>query len=667
MNQLSESSSLYLRQHASNPVDWKLWTSSALAEARAARRPILLSIGYSACHWCHVMAHECFEDPEIAAVMNDLFVNIKVDREERPDLDKLYQLAHQLLTGRGGGWPLTVFLDPESLSPFFAGTYFPPSPRHGLPGFAELIQRLRAWFDSSHDDVRRLNQQLGESLAAIQQGGRGEGEPEAAVFERATEQLRKRRDQVNGGFIGAPKFPQAPLLEALPALARTTGDQGAADQLLKTLRQMSIGGLRDQLDGGFFRYTVDADWTIPHFEKMLYDNAQLLPLYAEAANRLDDAWLGEVAAGIVDWMSDSLGLPGGGFASSMDADAGGVEGGFHVWDREQVRAALDEEQCDVATHAFGLDLPPNFEGAHWHLTRRRQAADPSVLDSAITCLLEHRAQREPPATDDKLLTAWNALAVTGLARAGRAMQRDDWLDAACACLDFVREHLWIDGCLYAVHANGRASQPAFLDDHAFLLRSCLDLLKARWRTVDLDFARQLADLLLDSFLDSENGGFFFTARDRESPVTRLRVLQDDATPAGNGIAGMALQELGHLLADQRYLDAVAGLLAGSGGELQQSPLGHASLLLVLDHRLAPPAQVIITGPDHSEVIAWKRLADSVDGVHCYAPTPGGEPPPGVVGATDNRGQTVATVCKGLRCLPPFLSLGTLEQELKSGN
>ncbi|MDX1380509.1 MAG: DUF255 domain-containing protein, partial [Xanthomonadales bacterium] len=331
MNRLSEETSLYLRQHRDNPVHWQPWDDQALAEARSRGAPILLSIGYSACHWCHVMAHESFEDEATAAVMNEHYVNIKVDREERPDLDRVYQLAHQLLTGRGGGWPLTVFLDPDSLAPFVAGTYFPPGARHGLPAFRDVLLRVREIWDTQREAILKQNSELQRAIAATQ-AGRGESEAAGpGALSDAAQQALRRHDAEHGGFGGAPKFPQAPLLAALPDLARHVADERLLDALDHSLRIMALRGLRDPLDGGFYRYCVDGRWTIPHFEKMLYDNAQLLPVYARAAARGGDVLLTDAAEGIVRWMDEEMALPGGGLAASIDADAGGVEGAFHVW------------------------------------------------------------------------------------------------------------------------------------------------------------------------------------------------------------------------------------------------------------------------------------------------------------------------------------------------
>jgi uncharacterized protein YyaL (SSP411 family) len=667
MNRLTDSTSLYLQQHGDNPVDWHPWDEPALRLARDSGKPILLSIGYSACHWCHVMAHESFEDPSTARVMNDLYVNIKVDREERPDLDKLYQLSHQLLTSRGGGWPLTVFLDPGDLTPFFAGTYFPPVPRHGMPAFTELLHRLREWFDGNRGAVNEQNQRLRDAIASLQKGQAHEGQPDLSVFPAAIEQLSQRYDVQHGGFGGAPKFPQAPLLGLVQAMSqmREPFSPAAQQMLHETLSKMALSGLRDHLDGGFFRYTVDGSWTIPHFEKMLYDNALLLPLYAETAARTDDSLMAETAAGICDWMLNEMRHSNGGFYASMDADAGGVEGGFHVWDRDELRELLDADEFPQAAARFGIDGPPNFENRHWHLVRTGKGQDRRVIASAKQKMLEARAGRTAPATDTKQLTSWNALCIDGLARAGSALQREDWIDAAAQALDFVRNTLWKDGDLYAVHAGDQTRFPAYLDDYAFLVKASLSLLMARWDPQHLAFATTLADTMIEKFFDREHGGFFFSSGDQEMPIARLRPLQDDATPGGNGIAAQALETLGHLSAEQRYLDAAGRTLLGSYPEQQQHPLAHATLLVALHGHLKPPRQVMISGPDQQETQAWKAAITHHDRVNCYVLGPGPGDRAGLPDLYETGTRTTAYVCEGLRCLPRARSLDDLQEQLNS--
>jgi uncharacterized protein YyaL (SSP411 family) len=670
MNLLNRESSLYLLQHADNPVHWRPWDDAALEQARDLDSPILLSIGYSACHWCHVMAHESFEHEETAEVMNTLFVNIKVDREERPDLDRIYQLSHQLLTGRGGGWPLTVFLDPADLTPFFAGTYFPREPRYGMPAFRDLLFRVRGWFDEARNDIRTQNRKLTEAIAAIQRDVDPQGGDVQSVLRSGASELLARHDPRHGGYGDAPKFPQAPLLNAVAVLSSSGGPDstGLGDSLEFTLEQMACGGLRDHLDGGFFRYCVDADWTIPHFEKMLYDNALLLPLYAEAAGRRDKRRLAVAARGIAGWLISTMGEDGPGFAASIDADAGGKEGAFHVWQRDEVRRLLRAEQYPLFARTYGLDGPPNFEDRDWHLVRHREPAqdegEEKVLARARERLLEHRASRVSPVVDTKRLTAWNALAIEGLARAGRALQCDDWLERAGQAVEFIHGKLWNGRKLMAVYNAQEATIPAYLDDYAYLIRALLLLLQDRFRPQWLEFATKLANVLLDSFQDQENGGFYFTDACVEAPIARSMIFQDEATPAGNAAAVTALSWLGQLTGEHRYVLAATRTLERALPRIEQSPAACAGMLAALYEASHPRSQLIVSGTDVEEVSALGGWVRDRYRVNCYAIDPRQEPLPGVLGQYESDEPVAAWLCTGMRCLPPVHSLDRLKRLLE---
>ncbi|HEY5720059.1 MAG TPA: thioredoxin domain-containing protein, partial [Gammaproteobacteria bacterium] len=550
-NALADAPSPYLQQHADNPVAWQQWNAAALERARREDRPILLSIGYSACHWCHVMAHESFADPATAAVMNRLFVNIKVDREERPDLDKIYQLAHQVMHQRGGGWPLTVFLDPQDRMPFFTGTYFPPTPRHGLPGFPELLERVAEVFRQQRDAVRLQSGSMAEVLQRIERGPEAaDAALDAGPLDAARAELARVFDAERGGFGSAPKFPQPPLLGFLLGPGRAAG---GAEMALTTLRKMALGGIHDLVGGGFCRYSVDGNWMIPHFEKMLYDNAQLLPLYAEAARRTGEPLYRDAAATTVAWLAREMRDPAGGFYSALDADSEGHEGRFYVWERDELERLLEPDDFASATRVFRLDGTPNFE-ERWHLHRHDDGqSDPEFIDRLRATLFPARARRVPPGRDDKVLSAWNALLAAGLARAGRQLGRPEWVAQATATVEFLRTRQWHGDRLRAAWKEGSAYLDGYLDDHAFALDACLELLQAAWRREHLDFAIALAEALLARFEDPAGGGFFFTASDHEALITRPKPFGDDATPTGNGVAARALGRLGHLLGEPRYL------------------------------------------------------------------------------------------------------------------
>ncbi|KAA6182683.1 thioredoxin domain-containing protein [Thiohalocapsa marina] len=696
LNRLAESTSPYLQQHAGNPVDWWPWCDEALTLARQQDRPILLSIGYSACHWCHVMAHESFEDPATAEVMNRLFVNIKVDREERPDLDKIYQTAHQLLARRAGGWPLTVFLTPTDLKPFFAGTYFPPEPRHGLPAFTGLLEGIAQAYHEQRDAIATQNASLMEALEQLQPVPAA-SIPDAAPLEGARRQLASSFDRTHGGFGQAPKFPHPANLEFLlrhwaatvahpdaddqpdgdpnttPNGPAADGDVKALHMALFTLERMIRGGVNDQLGGGFCRYSVDDQWMIPHFEKMLYDNGPLLALCCDAWQITADPLFHDAACATADWVLAEMQAPEGGYYSALDADSEGEEGKFYVWTPSEVAAMLEPDEYALIAPLYGLDQPPNFEG-RWHLHGYRTLAEVAaeqgiaeeraqdLLRQARTKLLAARAGRARPGRDEKVLTAWNALMIKAMARAGRVLGRPDYLASAERALDFIRKTLWRDGRLLASYKDGTAHLMAYLDDHAFLLDALLELLQTRWRRDDLDWAMALADLLLAQFHDAERGGFHFIAADHEALIQRPKPLGDEAMPSGNGIAAQALQRLGHLLGEPRYLQATEGTLRLAAESMQRIPYAHASLLAALDEHLQPPETLVIRGPA-DQLPAWQAAAQ-----RGYRPRrlvlaiPAQQADlPGALGDLVPGDTTRAYRCWGTRCEAPLETIEALAE------
>jgi uncharacterized protein YyaL (SSP411 family) len=658
-NRLATETSPYLLQHADNPVHWYPWGDEAFALARDEGKPVLLSVGYSACHWCHVMAHESFEDAATAELMNELFVNIKVDREERPDVDKIYQTAHQLLTQRGGGWPLTMFLNPEDQRPFFGGTYFPNEPRHGMPSFGDLLRKVAEYYGERRDEIRQQGERLTEIFSQL--------EPPAAQASSRLDSkpLRKVRDQLAasfdrdfGGFGGAPKFPHPTTIDRLLRTWRASAQDAEPDvealfMATLTLTRMAEGGIYDHLGGGFCRYSVDRYWQIPHFEKMLYDNGPLLAAYAEAHLATGEALFARTAGETADWMLADMRAPNGGFYSSRDADSEGEEGKFYAWEPAEIEALIGRHAYHAFAKHYGLDQPPNFEGK-WHLAVREPAEDAAIIDEARSILLEARSKRVAPERDDKQLTAWNALAIRGLAIAGRVLQREDLVSAAAGAADFVKEHLFVDGRLLASYKDGNARFPAYLDDHAFMIDALLELLQSRWDTRQLSFAIDLANLLLEHFEDRDGGGFFFTADDHETLMHRPKPLADEAMPSGNGIAAFALQRLGHLVGDQRYADAVERALRCAWRAMDEYPHGHVTLLTALEEYLEPPEIIVIRGGS-DEINRWRDSA-----ARLYAPkrmlfaVPESEE--SLPGLLDERraiaGETVAYRCVGTHCELP---------------
>ena len=680
-NRLADEASPYLRQHADNPVDWWPWCDEALAAARAECKPILLSIGYAACHWCHVMAHESFEDEATARVMNALYVNVKVDREERPDIDKVYQLAHQALIRRGGGWPLTVFLTPDELLPFFAGTYFPKTPRYGVPAFVQVLEGVRAWFDTRSDELRAQTGALAQFLADYGKGAAYADVLDDAPIQDALDHIAASFDRENGGHLGAPKFPHASEIELMLGRkerpdAPTPSAHGMA---LLTLSRMAERGLRDHVAGGFFRYCVDARWTIPHFEKMLYDNAQLLPLYARTARETGEADFAAAAREATAWLIGEMSAPEGGFFSSLDADSEGEEGRYYVWQRDEIRTALDDPELALVERRFGFDAPPNFEDRAWHLSAvasmdsvasslglSREEAD-AVWQRARQRLLEARSKRARPGLDDKILTAWNALMIGGIARARRCSEDFETAFAAAErALDFLHENAWRDGRLFASHARGETRFAAYLDDHAFLLDALLAMLQVRWNPRDLDWAKALADALLDRFGDKDSGGFFFTAHDAESLPQRPKPFMDESLPAGNGIAARALLRLGRLLGEPRYLDAAERTLRAGWATLSEIPHACSAMLLALDEFLNPPAHVVIRYREERDALAWRKLAadGSSPAIDIYFIPFAAHGLPGVLAQQEAPADVAAFLCRGTSCDPPLTTTGAFAAALR---
>ena len=678
-NHLVDETSPYLLQHADNPVEWYPWGEAALQRAKQENRPILLSIGYSACHWCHVMAHESFEDLGTAELMNELFVNIKVDREERPDLDKIYQVAQQMLTHGSGGWPLTMFLTPQQ-QPFFGGTYFPKEPRYGMPAFRDLLRRVAQYYREQGEEIATQNAQLQAALAAmVPPPGLGVVLDDSPLA-LARAALAKSFDAGFGGFTGAPKFPHSTSIERCmrqwyATSADTEPDLKALYMASLTLTRMAEGGLYDQLGGGFARYSVDGAWMIPHFEKMLYDNGQLLCEYARAHLATGEALFAKIAHETADWVLRDMRSPAGSFYSSLDADSEGHEGKFYVWNRDEVQSLLTACEYDAFSARFGLDRSANFEG-EWHLHVSASLDDIAAalnepvqavaadIESARSKLLKARNLRVWPARDEKTLCSWNALMIKSLGLASRVLGRPDLAEAAGTAVDFLRRHLWRDGRLLATYKDGRAHLPAYLDDYALLADALLELLQTRWRSSDLDFARQLAEVLLDQFEDKDSGGFFFTAKDHEQLIHRSKTFADESVPSGNGFAASMLIRLGYLLGETRYLDAAERTLRAGWAAIQDYPQAHMSLANALEDFLSALQIVVIRG-EASSAAHWASVLGRL-----YAPTrmifaiPNDAQLPPALTAKRPGETTVAYLCTGMTCTAPLTNLEEVTRALR---
>jgi uncharacterized protein YyaL (SSP411 family) len=674
-NHLRGETSPYLLQHANNPVDWYPWGAEALRLAHEQNKPILLSVGYSACHWCHVMAHESFEDEETATLMNTLFINIKVDREERPDLDQIYQTAHYMITQRNGGWPLTMFLTPDQL-PFFGGTYFPKTPRYNLPGFKDVLPQIADFYHKNRDNIAEHGGALLEAFEQTVPAFLGEAKLSRSPMDHARLQLSQSYDRTHGGFGSAPKFPHPFDLEFLLRHYHVQHDRTAMEMVEFTLKKMTSGGIYDQIGGGFCRYSVDERWMIPHFEKMLYDNAPLLCLCVDMWLVTGDARFKQVAEETAAWVLREMQSPKGGYYSTLDADSEHEEGKFYVWTPAEIQALLAENEYKIAAACFGLDSAPNFESQHWHLHVARDVGEVAAesgltleqatqwINSARAKLFNARERRVRPGRDEKILASWNGLMIKAMAHAGRVLGRAEWIDSARRALGFVQTTLWSEGRLFATYKDGKAHLNAYLDDYAFLLDALLELIEADFRVDDLEFARQLAEVLLTRFEDTVEGGFFFTSHDHEKLISRPKPGHDNATPSGNGIAAHALLRLGHLLGEARYLGSSERTLALFYPHVARHPGGYMSLIKALSEILNPPQVIILRGLPEP-VAQWKQKLAAY-----YLPTTMVIAIPG-----DTRGlpealdkpairPVAAWVCEGGSCLSPIEDFAELKRVCK---
>lgn len=677
-NKLSTETSPYLRQHADQPVDWWPWNDKALQRARETGKPILLSIGYSACHWCHTMAHESFEDAETAELMNRLFINIKVDREERPDLDQIFQAAHLQLTHRNGGWPLTMALTPDGI-PFFAGTYFPKAASDGHPAFCDVLRQLARRYSENASQITEMGTSIIEGISQSLSGPAGiVSENAENIHQSCIAALLAQHDTRFGGFYEAPKFPHPTALSLLSRAADTQRNEAAHSAVLLSLRRMASGGLYDHIGGGFSRYCVDARWLTPHFEKMLSDNALLLSLYASAWTSTGDEQFKSVVVETARWLTRKMQEPDGGFHASIDADSEGMEGSYYLWDRQDIERLLKAEQLALVMAHYGLNEPPNFEQRRWHLhisqpldeVAHALAIPPQTarmhIDDARRKLFAVREMRQAPQHDKKILVAWNAFAITALAKAANSLQRPDFLRAAQLSMDSIRNNLWQEDRLLTAWCEGSARIPAYLDDYAALIQACLVLMSTEFRVEDLDFAIRLADRLLDHFQDHTHGGFYFTADDAETVLLRFKPWHDGATPSGNGLAAQALLHLGEVSAELRFVDAAKRSLEHFLPHMQAHPAAVASLALALDDTLRPPQIVVIDGGSFEERQRWQKEVQALPGrsgrLVIAAPIQANALPP-ELRLSPPHGTTAAKLCQNQRCLATFDTLEALSKTL----
>ncbi len=650
-NHLAGEGSRYLQQHAENPVDWYPWGEAAFEKARAEEKPIFLSIGYSACHWCHVMAHESFEDEATAALLNEHFVSIKVDREERPDLDRIYMSAVQTLTGRGG-WPMSVFLTPEGV-PFYGGTYFPDTPRHGMPAFRQVLSAIADAWANRRAELIEGGQRVAEALQQRQalSGAASSAEtlsPE--TIEAAYQGLHQRFDAVRGGWGGAPKFPQPMVLEFLLRYHQTTDDPQALEMVTQTLDAMARGGIYDQLGGGFHRYSVDARWLVPHFERMLYDNAQLARLYLHAWQVTGRPLFRAVAEETLDYVAREMTAPEGGFYATQDADVAGEEGKFYLWTPDEIRDVLGAE-AERFIELYGVTDAGNFEGRNI-LTFRGTDAEREALVGARQALFEARSQREAPGRDEKVHVAWNGLMLAAFAEAARALDREAYAriaeQNAAFLLDALRD---ADGRLRHVWIAGQAKIPGYLDDYAHLVEGLLALYQTTFDPAHYAAAQALVDVLLAHF--QADVGFYDTAADAEDLLVRPRELQDNAQPSGNAMAATVLLNLARFGAEADWAEVARKSIVELQTLAGRHPLGFGQWLIALDSALATPTEVAIVGAPGAEATeALLDVARSGYHPHRLIAVGAGDVPPLLADRAALDGAPTAYVCTGLTCQPP---------------
>ena len=676
-NRLIRETSPYLLQHAHNPVDWYPWGPEALDYARRENKPILLSIGYSSCHWCHVMERESFEDERIAALMNQHFVCIKVDREERPDLDHIYMSAVQMLTGHGG-WPLTVFLTPAG-EPFFGGTYFPPVDRHGMAGFPRVLLGVTEAYRSKSDEVRNSVAQILSGLQQGEQADAAAAELSADLPLDAARALTRYYDEQHGGIGGAPKFPNTMVFSLFLRAWHMTGERRFLDMVTTTLRSMAAGGINDQIGGGFHRYSVDAHWLVPHFEKMLYDNALLVRLYLEAYQATGDPSFATVARETLDYVHREMTHPDGGFYAAQDADSEGVEGKFFVWTPEEVTAAVGSEHAEIVCRFYDVTSEGNFEHKSIlrrtldleqtaRLFRRSVAEVAAIVADARRRLLQVRAERIAPGRDEKILTSWNALMIGAFAEAAKVLNDAGYRNTAERAAGFVRDKLHRNGRLLRTWTAGEAKLDAYLDDYAFLVNALLDLYEATANPSLVQEAAALGTVILERFEDREQGGFFFTGTGHEELVHRPKPVFDGSIPSGNSAAVQGLLRLFHYLGDERFLTAAERALRSFAAGMTKNPFGFANLIGVADFYFRKPREIVIVGAPQDEA-----TADLTARIHAaYVPNKTivvADPAsatrlPVAEGKTQIDGRTTAYVCHGYTCSTPVTRWAELEPLLE---
>jgi uncharacterized protein YyaL (SSP411 family) len=679
-NRLIHETSPYLLQHAHNPVDWHPWGAEALAKSKAENKPILLSIGYSACHWCHVMEHESFENEAIAKIMNDHFINVKVDREERPDLDTIYMNAVQMM-GQRGGWPLTVFLTPEGV-PFYGGTYFPPVDRYGMPGFPRLLLALVEAYEHKRAEIEESASSLLHELRRLAEVSSSADALQPELLEQAANHLMRAFDPVNGGFGRAPKFPPAMTLSFLLRQHGRTQEPALLAAVELTLDKMARGGMYDQLGGGFHRYSVDEKWLVPHFEKMLYDNALLARLYLDASLVTGKEFYRQIVTETLDYVRREMTDANGGFYSTQDADSEGAEGKFFVWTPAEVTALLGEEEARLFNRYFDVTEEGNFEGHNiLHVDNDVETVakllnvTPERLQQVLVrgkqLLFDARERRIKPGRDEKMLTAWNGLMLRSFAEAAQVLSRSDYLEVATRNAKFVLSTLKRDGRLLRTHKDGESKLNAYQEDYAYLIDGLLALYEASFEPRWFAEARALADTMIEQFWDAEQGGFFFTSADHEALISRTKDFFDNATPAGNAVAAHVLLRLALFTGEARYRELAEQVLRLTAREAQRMPNGFGHTLCALDLYLAEPYEIAVIGaweaPGTAEMLTTIFQRYLPNKIVALAPPQEAEAAaeiiPFLAGRKGVAEKTTAYVCRNWSCAAPVTQTAQLSAEL----
>ncbi len=680
-NKLIDETSPYLLQHAHNPVDWYPWGDEAFKRAKKEDKPVFLSIGYSTCHWCHVMERESFENEEIAEILNEHFLSIKVDREQRPDVDETYMNAVVMITG-SGGWPLSVFLTPEG-KPFYGGTYFPPKDAFGRPGFERvLLSIVEAWKNKRQQLVEsagKLNEYLQRSNITT-----GQTNLSPAMLNRAFKQFQSSFDTVHGGFGTAPKFPQPTNLSMLLGNWHRSGDKEALHMVEKTLDAMAKGGIHDHLGGGFHRYATDARWLVPHFEKMLYDQALLSKVYLQAYQITKNQQYADVARDIFDYVLRDMTDPAGGFYSAEDADSDGEEGTFYLWDAEQISSVLNEEEAQLFKTYYGVTDKGNFEKGKTILNiksspeelSKQFQSDPAGIAGTLACarkrLFQARSKRNRPYRDDKVIASWNGLMISSLAYGGMVLNESKYTQAAVRSAEFILNTLYDNGRLRRYYRDGRVVGKGFLDDYAFTVAGLLDLYEATFETRWLVETKKLSGEMIGLFADNEGGGLFLTGKDSEKLIARSKPSSDGAIPSGNSIATLALLRLGQLTMDQRFSERGSAILKAFSSQLEQSPIYSSAMLVALDFWLGPRSEIVIAGDAHAvdtqqmlKLIRSYFLPKAVILLHDHSREDSmlHETAPFIKHHIAVNGKPTAYICENYACRQPVSGVGELERLL----